>query len=139
MCIRDRTFAETLSQISAAVASLINNSGILTALAERIERTSLINKAVQNPNQSDDLRDLVQERERAARGQGERDRSLIDDELVAEQKKLDTEKKTAAVEEIISNSVAERTPEVQAQLNLLNAQIDLERSGLDLTTETGLK
>ena len=134
-----RIFAETLSQIGAAVASLINNSGVLTALAQRIERTNLINKAVNDPNQSDRLRDLVQERERAARGQGERDRSLIDDELVAEQKRLDIAKQTAVVEDIINNSVAERTPEVQTQLNLLKAQIALEESGLDLTTEAGFK
>ena len=128
-----RIFAQTLSQIGAAVANLINNSGALTALAERLERTSLINKAVQDPNQSDNLRDLVQERGRAARGQGERDRSLIDDDIVAEQKKLDLKKESALVEETLADIA--KVNERISKVNLATAENELALSRINAGLE----
>ena len=80
-----RVYAKTLSQISAAVADLINNSGILTALANRLERTNLINSGVRNDTKDAELTDLGQELARANKGQGDRSISVIEKELIDRQ------------------------------------------------------
>ena len=85
------------------------------------------------------MRDLVQERDRASRGQGTRGLSEIDDNIVAEQQQLNITEQTVKLEELRNSTAAERTAEVQAQINLLDAQIALEESGLDLTTEAGFE
>lgn len=83
-----RVYADTLSQISAAVADLINNSGFLTALAQSLERTNLINSGVRNDTKDPELTDLGQEYARAQKGKGERSLNIIEDEIVARARAL---------------------------------------------------
>ena len=131
-----RVYAQTLSQISAAVADLINNSGILTALANRLERTNLINAGVRNDTKDAELTDLNQELTRANKGQGDRSINVIQEELIARQRIVQAiqERNIAAeagaaiakVNEAVSKSML-ATAENELAISRINAGLENDK------------
>jgi len=134
-----RLYGETLSQISAAVAGLINSSGLLTAFANQLEKVSLVNLARNNATKDPELTDLNQELTRAEFGKGDRSINVITEELVARQKELQIAEQLKIVEEARAEIVKQKAADAAFTNNILRAEIALAESGLDLTTETGLE
>ncbi len=132
-----RLYGETLSQISAAVAGLINSSGLLTALANQLEKVSLVNLARNNATKDPELTDLNQELTRAEFGKGDRSINVITEELVARQKELQIAEQLKIVEEARAEILEKKAANAAFTNNILLAEIELAESGLDLTTETG--
>ena len=121
-------FAKTLSQISAAVADLINNSGLLTAVTGRMEFTRLVNAAEQSKDPT--IIGLQQERKEKP--------TLtfsINEKIAARQKELELSKQLEISEEATA-AIARKTASLtKVKLAVLEAENSVTQSGSSLLEE----
>lgn len=133
-------FAKTLSQIAAAVADLVNKSGLLTRLGEAVAKDNLLRTAAQNTTDPE-LRKLREERRGIAATTSSKDLEAAlqaqDDLIAARALELQQAEQLAIVEEARIEIAEKRAAVSNVERNLIEAKIELEESGLGITTETG--
>ena len=121
-------FAKTLSQISAAVAALIGNSGLLTAVAGRMEFTRLVNKAEQSKDPT--IVGLRQER---------KDKPTltlsINERIAARQKELDLAEQLKISERATTAIAKKREILTRAELAVRDADYKVIQLGGSLLKE----
>ena len=138
------TFSVTLTQIGVAVAELINKAGLLKFVTEGLERRNLLTAGLRNSSDPK-LKQLNEERTQL-KGEGAFSRAADDPEIVAIEDKIVARQreiqliKEAAIEEnarIIKTEALQQKSLVS--LRVAEAQLELDKSGLDITTDQGFE
>jgi hypothetical protein len=133
------TFAVTLTQIGAAVAELINKTGVLKSIAEGLAFDVDLRKGRTNESGDAELRRLNLDRRNAgAKGVNVEEFLRLNNEaIVARQRELDLQKELNAqgrIETALKDAQVAKDADTVA---ILQAQVALKESGLDLTTQEG--
>ena len=136
------TFSVTLTQIGAAVAELINKSGILNSIIAKLAFDNDLRAGLANTTDPT-LQRLQQERQSFIDSQGgvvtEEDIQPYKDRIVLRQQELALQQQQN-IEAAARNQIeAARAVTEQDTLGILRARLELEESGLDLTTEEGYR
>lgn len=138
------TFSVTLTQIGVAVAELINKAGLLKFVTEGLEKRNLLTAGLKNSSDPK-LKQLNEERAQL-KGEGVFSRAADDPEILAIENKIIARQreiqliKEAAIEENARIVKAEALQQKSlVSLRVAEAQLELDRSGLDITTDQGFE
>jgi phage-related minor tail protein len=136
------TFAVTLTQISAAVAELINKTGFLRGIIDNLARDNDLRAGIANTSDPQ-LQELKAARQSFIKESGgvfyEEDMKPFEDRIILRQRELAIEKELTAQSRIRAGIQEAQVARNEPELQRLQAQLEIEESGLDLTTRKGLQ
>ena len=134
------TFAVTLSQISAAVAELINKTGFLRGVIDNLARDNDLRAGIANTSDPQ-LQRLKAARQSFIKEKGgvfyEEDMKPFEDQIILRQRQLAVEKELTAESRIRAGIQQAQAAKDADTVAILQAQVALKESGLDLTTQEG--
>jgi hypothetical protein len=129
-----------LTSISAAVADIINKTGILRALADNLEFVRNRDRGLENRGNDPTLARLIEERDRFNRGilfGGDSSKVFeAEQAIAARQAELDIIKQTEQTNRLIAATEAEKTREVESNLVLAKQRLIIELGNNDLLNES---
>ena len=138
--------SRALTVVGASIATIINAAGILKGITDALAFDTDLKRGIANRNNDAELGRLYNERGNPDLARIDADATEvqniirgIDEAIVARQRQLDIEAQITAQQktqkEIQAQIKANNAPELQR----LQAQLELEESGLDLTTQKGVQ
>jgi len=141
-------FAKAVTQVTAAMAELINKTGFLKSLIEGLAKDNYVRAGMANDTDPE-LQRLKQQRKQIAvdvvrenpyqNSQAlEKALSAQDDLIAKRARELEVAKQIELTNQANADILNEKSALHNVNRNLLNAQLELEASGLDLTTDAGL-
>jgi hypothetical protein len=134
------TFAVTLSQISAAVAELINKTGFLRGFIDNLARDNDLRAGIANTSDPR-LQELKAARQSFIKKSGgvfyEEDMKPFEDRIILRQRELAVEKELTAQSRIRAGIQQAQAAKDADTVAILQAQVALKEAGLDLTTQEG--
>ena len=136
------TFSITLTQIGAAVAELINKSGILNSIIAKLAFDNQLRAGLANTTDPE-MQRLKQERQSFIDSQGgvvyEEDIQPYKERIVLRQQELAIERQQTIEREARAQIEKAQAANNAATVSALQSQLDLKKSGLDLTTQEGFQ
>ena len=141
-------FAKAVTQVTAAMAELINKTGFLKSLIEVLAKDNYVRAGMANDTDPE-LQRLKQQRKQIAvdvvrdnpyqsSEALEKALSAQDDLIAKRARELEIAKQIELTNQANADILNEKSALHNVNTNLLTAQLELEASGLDLTTDAGL-
>ena len=141
-------FAKAVTQVTAAMAELINKTGFLKSLIEGLAKDNYVRAGMANDTDPE-LQRLKQQRKQIAvdvvrdnpyqsSEALEKALSAQDDLIAKRARELEIAKQIELTNQANADILNEKSALHNVNTNLLTAQLELEASGLDLTTDAGL-